>query len=76
MFLNRKVSKLYWAVTVGVPTYEEGQITIPVGEAKVGEGFRIAARRDLVGKPSHVCTTGLCTLFSKSLDSIASYMLL
>lgn len=54
MFANRTISKQYWAITVGIPTLEEGEINIPIGEAKLLGGYRIVARPDLIGKSSEV----------------------
>ena len=54
MFSNRMISKHYWAVTVGIPTSEEGEINIPIGEAKLLGGYRIVTRPDLIGKSSEV----------------------
>lgn len=56
MFRSKKVIKKYWAITVGVPKFEEGKISIPVGYGKVGPWSRIVLRRDLVGKSLQVCT--------------------
>ncbi|XP_031551449.1 mitochondrial RNA pseudouridine synthase Rpusd4-like [Actinia tenebrosa] len=53
MFHRKKVIKKYWAITIGVPKYEEGKISIPVGYGKVGPWSRIVLRRDLVGKSLH-----------------------
>lgn len=55
MFLNRTIKKQYWAITVGIPTFEEGEINIPSGEAKLAGGHRIVTRRDLIGKSDAVC---------------------
>lgn len=52
MFSSRTVKKQYWAITVGIPTFEEGEINIPIGEANLVGGHRIVARRDLIGKSS------------------------
>lgn len=57
MFTDRVVRKQYWAITVGVPSFEEGEINIPVGEAKLFSGHRIVTRRDLVGKSAEVSET-------------------
>lgn len=57
MFTDRIVRKQYWAITVGVPSFEEGEINIPVGEAKLFSGHRIVTRRDLVGKSPEVSET-------------------
>ncbi|XP_068750351.1 pseudouridylate synthase RPUSD4, mitochondrial-like [Montipora capricornis] len=54
IFVKRTLKKQYWAVTVGVPTFEEGEINIPVGGAKLTGGHRIVTRRDLIGKPDEV----------------------
>lgn len=54
MFSSRTVKKQYWAITVGIPTFEEGEINIPIGEANLVGGHRIVARRDLIGKSSEV----------------------
>lgn len=54
MFSNRTISKQYWAITVGIPTFEEGEINIPIGEAKLLGGYRIVTRPDLTGKSSEV----------------------
>lgn len=54
MFSNRTISKHYWAVTVGIPTSEEGEINIPIGEAKLLGGYRIVTRPDLTGRSSEV----------------------
>jgi len=54
MFHNGKLTKKYWAVTVGVPKFESGKISIPVGYGKVGPWSRIVLRRDLVGKSTQV----------------------
>lgn len=54
MFSNRTVTKKYLAVTAGVPTYEEGDINIPVGGAKLTGGHRIVTGRELIGKPDEV----------------------
>lgn len=54
MFLNRTVKKQYWAITVGIPSFEEGEINIPIGEAKLVGGHRIVTRRDLIGKSPEV----------------------
>lgn len=56
MFRSKNVIKKYWAITVGVPKFEEGKISIPVGYGKVGPWSRIVLRRDLVGKSLQVCT--------------------
>ena len=50
LFYLRKVVKTYWAVTIGVPTYDEGEINIPLGEGTVGRWHRIVFGQDLVGK--------------------------
>ncbi|XP_032220494.1 pseudouridylate synthase RPUSD4, mitochondrial [Nematostella vectensis] len=50
MFQSRMVKKRYLAVSVGVPRYEEGTISIPVGYGRVGPWERIIIRQDLVGK--------------------------
>ena len=55
MFLNRTIKKQYWAIAVGIPTFEEGEINIPIGEAKLVAGHRIVTRRDLIGKSDTVC---------------------
>ena len=57
MFTDRIVRKQYWAITVGVPSFEEREINIPVGEAKIFSGHRIVTRRDLVGKSPEVSET-------------------
>lgn len=54
MFSNRTTSKHYWAITVGIPTFEEGEINIPIGEAKLLGGYRIVTRPDLSSKSSEV----------------------
>lgn len=54
MFSDKIIGKQYWAVTVGVPTFEEGEINIPIGEAKLAGGYRIATKQDLIGKSSEV----------------------
>ena len=54
MFSNRTISKQYWAITVGIPTFEEGEINIPIGEAKLLGGYRIVTRPDLTRKSSEV----------------------
>lgn len=54
MFSNRTITKQYWAVTVGIPTFEEGEINIPIGEAKLPGGHRIVTRTDLIGKSNQV----------------------
>lgn len=54
MFSNRMISKHYWAITVGIPTFEEGEINTPIGEAKLLGGYRIVTRQDLIGKSSEV----------------------
>ena len=54
MFSSRTVKKQYWAITIGIPTFEQGEINIPIGEAKLVGGHRIVARRDLIGKSSEV----------------------
>ena len=54
MFSNRMISKHYWAITVGIPTFEEGEINTPIGEAKLLGGYRIVTRRDLIGRSSEV----------------------
>jgi 23S rRNA-/tRNA-specific pseudouridylate synthase len=55
MFHAKKVSKKYWAITVGVSKFEEGKISIPVGYGRVGPWSRIVLRRDLVEKSFQVC---------------------
>ena len=57
MFTDRIVRKQYWAIIVGVPSFEEGEINIAVGEAKISSGHRIVTRRDLVGKSAEVSET-------------------
>ena len=57
MFTDRIVRKQYWAIIVGVPSFKEGEINIPVGEAKIFSGHRIVTRRDLVGKSAEVSET-------------------
>lgn len=54
MFSDKSIGKQYWAVTVGVPTFEEGEINIPIGEAKLAGGYRIATKQDLIGKSSEI----------------------
>ena len=54
LFHNRKVVKKYWAIVVGVPRFEEGEIKIPVGEAKFGKWHKMTACRDLIGKSPKV----------------------
>lgn len=54
MFANGTIYKQYWAVTVGIPQFEQGEINIPIGEAKLAGGHRIVTRGDLIGKPSQV----------------------
>lgn len=54
MFSNRTIYKQYWAVTVGVPAFEEGEINIPIGEGKLPGGHRIVTRTDLIGKSFQV----------------------
>ncbi|KAK3737520.1 hypothetical protein QZH41_010633 [Actinostola sp. cb2023] len=50
MFHDGKVGKKYWAITVGVPKYDSGKISIPVGYGRVGTWSRIVLRRDLIAK--------------------------
>ena len=54
LFHNRRVVKKYWAIVVGVPRFEEGEIKIPVGEAKFGKWHKMTACRDLIGKSPKV----------------------
>ena len=54
MFSNRTVKKKYLAVTAGVPTYEEGEINIPIGGTKLTGGHRIVIGRELIGKSDEV----------------------
>lgn len=54
MFSNRTVKKKYLAVTAGVPTYEEGEINIPIGGTKLTGGHRIVIGRELIGKSDEI----------------------
>lgn len=56
LFAARKIVKTYFAITNGVPSPNEGIISIPIGEGKIGDRYRPTLRPDYSNKDNKIIT--------------------
>lgn len=68
---RREVTKMYWAITRGVPSDPEGIIDIPIAEGNVGAAKRMVLCPRLESKFEH-----LVPKFRKTFDAVTRYRIL